>query len=66
MQWHNILDPNGPELDRLAERHKLHLLHIEDCRHCNQRAKIEQGHGYLFTILKPVRLDKKATSMRST
>ena len=40
MQWYNILDLAGPELDQLAERYKLHPLHIEDCRHRGQRAKI--------------------------
>lgn len=59
MQWYNILDPAGPELDQLAERYKLHPLHIEDCRHRGQRAKIEEGHGYLFTVLKPVRIDEE-------
>jgi magnesium transporter len=57
MQWHNILDPASSELDRLAERYKIHPLHIEDCRHRHQRAKIEEGQGYLFTVLKPVRVD---------
>jgi magnesium transporter len=38
MEWHRILDPNSPELDRLAERYHLHPLHIEDCRHRNQSA----------------------------
>jgi magnesium transporter len=44
-------------LDRLAERYSLHPLHIEDCRHRDQRAKIEEGQGYLFTVLKVVRID---------
>ncbi len=57
MQWHNIVDPAIPELDQLAARYNLHPLHIEDCRHRNQRAKIEEGQGYLFTVLKPVRID---------
>lgn len=56
MEWHNILDPASPELDRLAERYKLHPLHIEDCRHRDQRAKIEEGDDYLFTVLKPIRV----------
>ncbi len=60
MDWHNILDPDSPELDRLAERYHLHPLHIEDCRHRNQRAKIEENEGYLFTVLKGVRLDGAA------
>jgi len=60
MQWHDIRDPQDPELDRLAERYNLHPLHIEDCRHRNQNAKIEEGHGYLFTVLKPVSLDNES------
>ena len=56
MEWHKILDPNSAELDRLAERYHLHPLHIEDCRHRNQNAKIEEDPGYLFTVIKGVRL----------
>jgi magnesium transporter len=59
MQWHNILDPASQELDRMAEQYDLHPLHIEDCRQRNQRAKIEDGQSYLFTVLKPVRLDEE-------
>ena len=59
MEWHNILHPDSPELDELAKRYNLHPLHIEDCRHRDQRAKIEEGQGYLFTVLKPVRVDEE-------
>ena len=54
MIWHDLRDPNDPELDVLAERYNLHPLHIEDCRHGNQRAKVEEGADYIFTVLKPV------------
>lgn len=54
MIWHDLRDPNDPELDVLAERHNLHPLHIEDCRHRNQRAKVEESTGYIFAVLKPV------------
>jgi magnesium transporter len=54
IDWHDIRDPFDPELDRLAERYELHPLHIEDCRHRNQNAKIEESNGYLFVVLKPV------------
>src|SRR6267143_1317333 len=57
MEWHEIRDPQDTELDRLAERYKLHPLHIEDCRHRNQSAKIEEGQDYLFTVLKPIELE---------
>jgi magnesium transporter len=56
VEWHNITDPASPELDQLAERYHLHPLHIEDCRHRNQSAKIEEGEGYLFAVLKVMRL----------
>ncbi len=56
MEWHNITDPASPELDQLAERYHLHPLHIEDCRHRNQSAKIEEGEEYLFAVLKVMRL----------
>src|SRR5215831_16341152 len=55
MEWHNITDPASSELDQLAERYGIHPLHIEDCRHRNQSAKIEEGEGYLFTVLKVMR-----------
>jgi magnesium transporter len=56
VEWHNITDPASPELDQLAERYHLHPLHIEDCRQRNQSAKIEEGEGYLFAVLKVMRL----------
>ena len=31
-----------------------HPLHVEDCRHRGQRAKVEEGAGYIFVVLKPV------------
>ena len=54
MTWHDIVDPNDPELDRLATQYGIHPLHIEDCRHRSQRSKVEEGAGYIFVVLKPV------------
>ncbi|MBZ5610788.1 MAG: magnesium/cobalt transporter CorA [Acidobacteriia bacterium] len=54
MIWHDLRDSNDPELDVLAERFHLHPLHVEDCRHRGQRAKVEEGAGYIFVVLKPV------------
>lgn len=54
MIWHDLQDPNDQELDVLAERYHLHPLHVEDCRHGNQRAKVEEGADYIFVVLKPV------------
>lgn len=58
MEWHNIFNAGDPELDRLAARYKLHPLHVEDCRHRDQNAKIEDGDTYIFTVLKALRFDK--------
>lgn len=57
MDWHEIRDPQDPELDRLAERYRLHPLHIEDCRHRNQSAKVEESGNYLFAVLKIVSIE---------
>lgn len=54
MNWHDLRDPDDPELDALAERFRLHPLHLEDCRHGGQRAKIEEGPDYIFVVLKQV------------
>jgi magnesium transporter len=58
MEWHDIRDPNDPQLDALATRYGLHPLHIEDCRHGGQNAKVEEQEGYLFAVLKPLQLDE--------
>jgi magnesium transporter len=57
LTWHDFQNPNDPELDVLAERYHLHPLHIEDCRHGDQRAKVEDGPGYIFVVLKPVHVN---------
>lgn len=59
MNWHDLRDPNDPELDKLAEQYHLHPLHIEDCRHGRQRAKVEEGADYIFVVLKPVHIDEQ-------
>ncbi len=59
MNWHDICDPNDPLLDELAAKYQLHPLHIEDCRHRKQNAKIEFQDRYIFVVLKPVTLDSE-------
>jgi len=54
MKWHDIANPNDPELDRLAAEYHIHPLHIEDCRSRAQRAKVEENDGYIFVVFKPV------------
>jgi magnesium transporter len=56
MDWYDIRDPDDPQLDALALKYRLHPLHIEDCRHRRQNAKIEFLEGYIFVVLKPVRM----------
>ncbi|MBI4480049.1 MAG: magnesium transporter CorA family protein [Acidobacteria bacterium] len=57
MEWHDLRDPNDPLLDELAARYQLHPLHIEDCRHRGQNAKVEESGNYLFVVLKPVAIE---------
>lgn len=59
MEWHDIRDPQDKRLEQLAERYQLHPLHIEDCRHGRQNAKVEFLNSYLFVVLKPVELDEE-------
>jgi magnesium transporter len=54
MDWHALHEGEEPKLLELAERYKLHPLHIEDCQHRDQSAKIEDGDTYLFAVFKPV------------
>ena len=56
--WHDVRDPQSAELDELARQYKLHPLHIEDCRHRNQNAKVEFEHPYLFVVLKLITIDE--------
>jgi magnesium transporter len=60
VNWFDVRDPYSPELDELAARYRLHPLHIEDCRHRHQRAKVEEGADYVFIVLKPVHMSKDA------
>jgi len=55
--WHDLRNANDPELDVLAERYHLHPLHIEDCRHHDQRAKVDEGADYIFVVLKPIHVN---------
>jgi len=54
MDWHALHEGEEAKLLQLADRYKLHPLHIEDCQHGGQNAKLEDGDNYLFIVLKPV------------
>ena len=48
-----------PGTRSVGEQYHLHPLHIEDCRHRSQRAKVEEGADYLFVVLKPVNAESR-------
>jgi len=54
MNWHALHEGEGEKLKELAVQYNLHPLHIEDCEHGGQNAKLEEDDNYLFVILKPV------------
>lgn len=54
MIWRHIPDPNNSELDEIAREYGFHPLHVEDCRHRNQNAKVEENTHYIFIVLKPL------------
>jgi magnesium transporter len=53
MDWHDLQEGEQAKLLELAEQYGLHPLHIEDCQHGGQSAKLEDGEDYLFAVLKP-------------
>ncbi len=63
MAWIDF-SPNDVGLEAFGLRHGIHPLHLEDCRSDEQQAKLEQGDGYLFVVLKLIVLtdDKLTTS----
>src|ERR1700704_1170217 len=64
LTWHDITDLSDGRLEELAGSYSLHPLHIDDCRKEGQRAKVQEGNGYLFIILKLMVLepDSKLTT----
>ncbi len=52
MPRYHLDHADDPELDRLAERYRLHPLHLEDCRTAGERVKSEATPGYTFVLLR--------------
>jgi len=52
--WLDISAPTEDDLDWLAHTYNFHPLAIEDCRHFEQRAKVDAYDGYLFTSISAV------------
>lgn len=61
MIWHALHEGEGDKLKELAVQYSLHPLHIEDCEHGGQNAKLEEDPNYLFVILKPVYTEDDGT-----
>ncbi|MBI2686124.1 MAG: magnesium/cobalt transporter CorA [Acidobacteria bacterium] len=61
MVWHALHEGEGDKLRELAAQYHLHPLHIEDCEHGGQNAKLEENDNYLFIVLKPINLDEDGT-----
>lgn len=55
MAWYQFARPDDPGLDELAQRFKLHPLHIEDTRAAGERVKVESTRHYTFALLKTLR-----------
>jgi magnesium transporter len=53
--WLDVSAPTEDDLAWLARAYGFHPLAIEDCRHFNQRAKVEAYPGYLFISLAAMR-----------
>jgi len=52
MDWHALREGEGEKLRQLAERYHLHPLHLEDCEHGGQSAKLEDGDTELFNEIR--------------
>src|SRR5512141_1963742 len=57
--WLNVSQPTEDDLAWLQRTYHFHPLAIEDCRHFNQRAKVESYDGYLFLSLVSATRDKE-------
>jgi len=53
MNWHALREGEEAKLLALAAQYSLHPLHVEDCQHRGQNAKLEDGDTYLFAVFKP-------------
>ncbi len=52
--WLDVFAPGEDDLQWLAREYAFHPLALEDCRHFEQRAKVEEYDGYLFLSLNAV------------
>ena len=50
--WVGMHEPDGEELDRVAQAFSLHPLAVEDALHAHQRPKLERYEDGIFLVLK--------------
>lgn len=55
--WLDIFQPTEDDLNWLSSRYQFHPLAIEDCRHFDQRSKVDAYDGYLFISVDEVARD---------
>lgn len=63
--WLDLLDPTEGELTWLQGAFGFHPLAIEDCRHFNQRVKLEEYDDHLFLAMHFPRREDKRTELTS-
>lgn len=59
MRCHAVLDGDWAKFEALLRQYPIHPLHVEDCQHGNQNAKIEDEQDYSFIVLKPLWIDEQ-------
>ena len=56
MPWYELTSADDPKLNELAQKYRLHPLHLEDARSTDERVKVDQSAHYTFAVLKPARI----------
>ena len=50
LRWYHLEEPDSPLLDQLGHEFSFHELEIEDCRHRDHTAKLEEYDNHIFVI----------------
>ncbi|MDQ2809601.1 MAG: magnesium transporter CorA family protein [Chloroflexota bacterium] len=64
--WLDIIEPDLPAIDWLAEQFRFHPLTIEDLKSPNERGKLETYDSYLFLIVHAVDVENVPPATRGT
>lgn len=65
LRWIDLQEQDDPQIDVLRDRFGFHPLALEDCRHLDQRPKVEEYGEYLFLVTQGFRCpgDKNITDL---